>query len=146
MQVTSPREFTKWRPAAQRRVPAQNCANSRVGCGIRPSLQEVMSLQPSTPSTLANLACVRCFWRSGQEILLKPSAWSIYPPPPLPPRFLIVTSPQDIRAFGKGLIVSTVPECFELEVLRVRSTYLEEFGWPDYCSCRSCGHVSFSIA
>lgn len=30
-----------------------------------------------------------------EEILLKPSAWSIYPPPPLPPRFLIVTSPQE---------------------------------------------------
>jgi len=30
-----------------------------------------------------------------EEILLKPSSWSIYPPAPLPPRFLIVTSPQE---------------------------------------------------
>ena len=31
---------------------------------------------------------------AAKEILLKPSAWSISPPAPVPPRFLIVTSPQ----------------------------------------------------
>ena len=34
------------------RVPAQSCANSKVGCGLRPILQQVMKSQvPPTPSS-----------------------------------------------------------------------------------------------
>ena len=59
-------------------------------CGEH-SLGQLARLSTSQKVSVSDAADKPLF----KEILLKPSSWHIYPAAPLPPRFLIITSPQD---------------------------------------------------
>ena len=65
-------------------IPVQIVAMALWWCAIFPGLA-LGNLLRTAPDRL----------HAAEDFLLRPSAWHIYPPAPLPPRFLIVSSPEE---------------------------------------------------